>query len=97
MAYKAKELFKDKVTGKVYQAGDTYLETDEKRIAELSSTDNQQGRPLIQKGAGKKSKESVSADKLTLSHVGGGYYELSNGERVKGKKEALEAEKELRG
>ena len=30
-------------------------------------------------------------------HTGGGYYELSNGEKVKGKEEAIEAENALKG
>ena len=30
-------------------------------------------------------------------HIGGGNFELSNGEKVKGKKEAIEAEKALNG
>jgi len=30
-------------------------------------------------------------------HVGGGWYELSNGEKVQGKKEAIKAQKELEG
>lgn len=30
-------------------------------------------------------------------HVGGGYYQLSNGEKVKGKENAMEAEKALGG
>lgn len=32
-----------------------------------------------------------------LKHVGGGWFELPNGEKVKGKEEALEALKELQG
>lgn len=30
------------------------------------------------------------------NHIGGGYYELSNGEKVKGKDEALKAEEALK-
>jgi hypothetical protein len=40
--------------------------------------------------------EPVSVDEEVEQypkHVGGGWYELSNGERVQGKEEAIEAEK----
>ena len=40
--------------------------------------------------------EPVSVDeevKQFPKHVGGGWYELSNGERVQGKEEAIEVEK----
>lgn len=38
----------------------------------------------------------VTEDEIEFpKHVGGGYYELSNGEKIKGKDEALKAENEL--
>ncbi|OEH52964.1 hypothetical protein AQ616_18850 [Oceanobacillus sp. E9] len=39
--------------------------------------------------------EEVKEDNFP-KHTGGGYYELSNGEKVKGKQKAVDAEKELK-
>lgn len=39
--------------------------------------------------------QEESADNEFPKHTGGGYYELSNGEKVQGKDAAIEAEKEL--
>lgn len=36
-------------------------------------------------------KKGFLADNPPLNHIGGGYYELPNGNRVKGKKQAMEA------
>jgi len=44
-------------------------------------------------GEGRKDGEETEFPK----HTGGGYYELSNGEKVKGKEEAIEAENALKG
>lgn len=41
--------------------------------------------------------EPESEDAEFPKHLGGGYYELSNGEKVKGKEQALEAERALGG
>lgn len=39
--------------------------------------------------------ETVKAEPGTPKHVGAGYYQLSNGERVKGKDNAIKAEQAL--
>jgi hypothetical protein len=41
--------------------------------------------------------DGEGTDDFELEHVGGGYYLLSNGEKVKGKEAALEAENALQG
>lgn len=40
--------------------------------------------------------EVVEGESEFPKHTGGGYYELSNGEKVKGKEEALQAEANLK-
>ena len=69
--------FVDKYSGERYEKGDSYTHDDEDRIAFL-----------IKKGfLEEKSNESPkSTDEI--KHVGGGWYELPNGEKVKGKEEA---------
>lgn len=88
MAYRVINRFTDKVTGRVYEENQIYHGDDAERLEELSTSKNSQKKPLIRK---------VAEDVNELNHVGGGYYELSNGERVRGKEEALKAEQELRG
>ncbi|MFC3212722.1 hypothetical protein [Planomicrobium okeanokoites] len=91
MEYKVIKAFTDlQDNGHVYAAGDSYPRkgtASAERIAALSSTDNKEGVPFIQ---------SVEGDEPAFpEHVGGGYYQLSNGENVKGKKQAVKAEKAL--
>lgn len=59
--------------------GDSYTHDDEKRIAFL-----------IEKGYLEKEQQSVE-----VKHVGGGWYELPNGEKIKGKEAAEKAALEL--
>ncbi|RDW17043.1 hypothetical protein CWR48_15695 [Oceanobacillus arenosus] len=61
-----------------------------KRFEALSTSDNKKGRPFI------KAVESEDPEDEFPKHTGGGYYELSNGERVQGKDAAIEAENELK-
>lgn len=88
MAYRVISRFTDRVTGHVYEENQIYHGDDAERLEELSTSKNSQKKPLIRR---------VAEDVNELNHVGGGYYELSNGERVRGKEEALKAEQELRG
>lgn len=79
--------FFDKEDGKkAYSVGDSYNLNDEKRVAYL-----------IEKGflSGKSERKSDSGVSEFPKHTGGGWYELSNGEKVQGKDEAATAEKEL--
>ena len=74
-----------------YNANDPYpregLEVTPERIAELASNKNKRKRPLIKKD----SKDAANYPK----HTGGGWYELSNGEKVQGKEDAEEAQAKL--
>ena len=74
-----------------YNANDPYpregLEVSPERIAELASNKNKRKRPVI------KLAEEVAAK--YPKHTGGGWYELSNGEKVQGKEDAEEAQAKL--
>lgn len=77
MQYEVIRTFKDKTNNlKLVNKGDFYSHKSEGRIAEL-----------IKKGF----LSSKSEPEKEIKHIGGGYYELPNGERVKGKEEALSA------
>lgn len=95
--------------GRVYAIGDKYPATkrkvSEERIAELSSTSNKIGRQLISEGEpttaevldgayGDESEVAVGNADYPWS-LGGGYYELSDGSKVRGKAKAEEAEQKL--
>ena len=85
MLYPVLKPFKDKQDNKrEYQLNDWYprfnFEVDNDRVEELYKL-----------GYIGKQDEEVKQD--FPKHVGGGWYELSNGERVQGKEEAIEAEK----
>lgn len=83
MANRVIKRFKDKDSGKIYNAGAFYESESAERVDFLVS------------------EGYLEADKTPQSnseypkHTGGGYYELSNGEKVRGKDEAAAAEKEL--
>ncbi|WJE51117.1 hypothetical protein QRE66_17600 [Bacillus cereus] len=74
--------FIDKETKEGYSQGDMYESNDSKRIAFL-----------VENGFLKSNKTNSNFPK----HTGGGWYELSNGEKVQGKDEAVAAEQSLRG
>lgn len=91
MEYKVIKAFTDlQDNGHAYKVDDPYPRkgaASAERIAALSSTDNKQGVPFIQ---------SVEGDAPDYpKHVGGGTYQLSSGEKVKGKSKAVKAEKAL--
>lgn len=82
MEYKVKSPFRDTTDNKKrYKKGDPYSHKDEKRIAFL-----------VKKGF---LEEQPSEEKMEIKHTGGGWYELPNGEKVKGKEEAEKALKEM--
>lgn len=64
-----------------------YIPTEE-RIRELSSNDNKLGQVLIEKVSDNKSEYP--------KHSGGGWYILSNGEKIQGKDKAIEAENDFK-
>lgn len=96
MGYRVVSRFTDRMTGNVYEKDQFYPEHDADRIKELSGRNNSQKKPLIKKVDAAAPIDTPRAES-ELKHVGGGYYELSNGERVRGKEEAQAAENELRG
>ena len=96
MSYKVLRPFSDlQDNGYVYNAGDTFprkgLNVSEERIRQLSTSNNNARQVFIQKA----DEERGEHDGYP-KHVGGRYYELSNGEKVKGKEEALKAEEALK-
>ncbi|MEG7934981.1 hypothetical protein J0817_19820 [Bacillus mobilis] len=74
--------FIDKETQIGFSQGDTYESNDSERIAFL-----------IEKGFLQENQKYSKFPK----HAGGGWYELSNGDKIQGKDEAVEAEQSLRG
>jgi hypothetical protein len=82
MANKVIARFEDKNTKEVYNRGDLYENNHSERVAFL-----------IEKGY--LDSTEVKVDNQFPKHTGGGWYELSNGEKVKGKDEAVAAEKDL--
>jgi hypothetical protein len=108
MTYKVIASFTDLEDNKrLYEVGQSYpregLEPSEDRFTALSSRNNIGKKPFI------KFVEDKVAPKVEVplerevdeveefpKHTGGGYYELSNGEKVKGKGAAEKAEKALK-
>lgn len=86
--------FVDKEDGKrLYEVGQSYPRDgyfpSEERIESLSTHNNKGKKPFI------KIVEDKGLDNEFPRHIGGGYFELSNGEKVKGKEVAEKAENEL--
>lgn len=79
MNYYVKHAFRDKEDGlKPYSKGETYSSENEERVAFL-----------MEKGfLEEKSKQPPQGEKEFPKHAGGGYFELSNGDKVRGKEEA---------
>ncbi|MFJ7662963.1 hypothetical protein ACIQXW_11220 [Lysinibacillus sp. NPDC097162] len=95
--------------GHMYNTGDTYpaegFEATEERVFFLTGVhpkyekiylaevvSDEQGEQE-QKQEEQKQEEHVSEHP---KHIGGGYYELSNGVKIKGKEDAIEAEKAIK-
>ena len=79
MKVKVLRIFNDKPNKVMHKVG-KIIEVSEERFDELKAI---KGKPLVE--------VSEAANEFP-KHVGGGHYELSNGEKVKGKDEAIEAE-----
>jgi hypothetical protein len=84
MKHVVKKRFQDKFTKKVYSKGDSYEHKDADRIAFL-----------VEQGFLLESKPAEGSEDQFPKHTGGGWFELSNGEKVQGKEEAATAQKEL--
>lgn len=83
MKVKALKRFND-LKEKVLRKKDHVFEVSEERFQEINSTEH---GVLV---------EEVKDDEDFPKHTGGGYYELSNGEKVRGKEKAFQAEAELK-
>lgn len=71
------------------------LDPSEERIEELQDKGFIGGEGVSSEAP--ESEEEVTEETEYPLHTGGGYYELSNGERVQGKEEAEKAEQALQG
>lgn len=94
--------------GHVYKAGDVYpaegFTVDEQRLYFLTDVHPKYKKIYLadvtihedekQSADGQEEKTDVSNGKYP-KHTGGGWYELSNGEKVQGKDESIEAQNEL--
>ena len=83
--YVVKRAFRDKFTFVHYSVADSYESNDTERVMYLQDKGFLNKERTIDKQEGLKGPV----------HVGGGYYELPNGEKIKGKDAALEALKQL--
>lgn len=103
MGYKVIDPFKDVEDGNYLypRVGEKYpregYEPSEERIKALSSTNNRKGKPFIAYEEDPEAPVNPGEDEVFPKHTGGGYYELSNGEKVKGKEAAEKAENALKG
>jgi len=82
MQYVVQQVFQDKFTGDVYRVGEPFESDDPDRLKDLKS------RQLI-------AESSKPADSVWPRHIAAGNYELSNGEKVKGKEQAHAAQAAL--
>jgi hypothetical protein len=84
-SYEVIKPFRDKYTGDLFGKGYEYFTEDEKRAKYL------QEWGYIGKEIEKENDEEIEIenDEDGIKHVGGGYYELPNGEKIKGKQNAI--------
>jgi hypothetical protein len=80
-----------KDTKKPYSLRDTYSHEKAARVSHLMDEGFLQKKDLKQEPEADK----VETTELEPEHIGGGYYKLPNGDKVQGKKAALEAMKEV--
>lgn len=87
-------------SGHIYRAGETYpaegFEATEERVSFLAKVHPKYKKIYL---ANVQQGEANDGELLTGAfpkHTGGGWYELSNGEKVQGKDEAIEAEQALK-
>lgn len=98
MAYKVIENFFDTDDNmRLYEVGQTYpregVEVTEERVDYLSNKNGDFKKPFIKYVANEIDNKEISN---YPKHTGGGWYELSNGEKVHGKEEAVKAEETLK-
>lgn len=83
MLYPVLQTFQDKFTHEVHDVGSFYKTKDRNRANDLQE--------LGFLGEG----EAEKAPEKWPKHIAGGNYELSNGEKVKGKEEAIAAQQAI--
>ena len=93
MIYKASVLkaFKCKDTGRHFGIGGSYSSENMERVAYLGDLGFVSKEIKEIKPEPVEVKQKETADKPPFKHVGGGWYELADGSRVKGKQKALES------
>lgn len=88
--------FIDKESKRGYSIGNVYESNDSERIAFLINKGFLEGTHNDESSSEDTENNDNESPEIEFpKHVGGGYYELSNGEKVKGKEEAFASEKEL--
>lgn len=88
-SYEVIKPFRDKYTGDLFGKGDEYFTEDEKRAKYLQEW-GYIGKEIEKENDEESDKEIENEDDEDgIKHVGGGYYELPNGEKVKGKQNAI--------
>lgn len=84
--------FRCKLTGEFFPVGSRYV-ADEERVQYLTEQGYADGATEVASSVSNPDEKS-ELDEFP-KHVGGGFYELPNGEKVKGKETAEEAMKKL--
>jgi hypothetical protein len=86
-SYEVIKPFRDKYTGDLFVKGDEYFTEDEKRAKYLQEWGYIGKEIEIEKENDEEIE--IENDEDGIKHVGGGYYELPNGEKIKGKQNAI--------
>lgn len=80
---------------KPYSIGDAYSHEDEDRLSSLVNKGFLQSKVVSEEPKDNSEPDKELESKEFPKHSGGPYYELSNGEKVKGKEEAFKAQEEI--
>lgn len=82
---------------RVHYLSEIHPEYNKIYLADVEEIESTQDSDAVQTGdESEPAKEDAKEKSEFPKHVGGGTYELSNGEKVKGKEEAIEAEEALK-
>lgn len=87
-SYEVKVPFRDKDTEELFGVGSEYFTEDPDRVKFLQN-EGYLGEVINEQTP------DDDADSIDQYHTGGGYYELPNGDKVRGKDKAIAALKEL--
>lgn len=89
------EEFQCKLTKEFFPVGSQYVTDDQERIQFLNDAEYVEGATEVVSNPDHTAEDDDP--NTEIKHVGGGYYELPNGEKIKGKENAEEALKALKG